>query len=70
MYYDSCLDSSTSWLSIALGSAEEGFFHLTHYTQKTILAGLLASEPFTKRIHWEKDLEIVLVGLGPDSFTE
>ncbi|MDI9608429.1 MAG: tRNA (adenosine(37)-N6)-threonylcarbamoyltransferase complex dimerization subunit type 1 TsaB [Atribacterales bacterium] len=64
------LDSSTSWLSIALGSAEEVFFHLTHYTQKDHSRWLIKHlSLLQKEFNWEKDLEIVLVGLGPGSFT-
>jgi tRNA threonylcarbamoyladenosine biosynthesis protein TsaB len=64
------LDSSTPWLSIALASAEESFFRLTHYTKKDHSRWLIKHlSMLQKEIDWEKDLEAVLVGLGPGSFT-
>jgi tRNA threonylcarbamoyladenosine biosynthesis protein TsaB len=64
------LDSSTPWLSIALASAEESFFRLTHYTKKDHSRWLIKHlSLLQKEIDWEKDLEAVLVGLGPGSFT-
>ncbi len=64
------LDSSTPWLGIALASAEENFFNLTHYTQKDHSRWLIKHlSLLQKEVDWEKDLEAVLVGLGPGSFT-
>jgi len=64
------LDSSTPWLSMALASSKEIFFHLTHYTQKDHSRWLIKHlSLLQKEFNWEEELEAVLVGLGPGSFT-
>ncbi len=64
------LDSSTPWLSIALASPGEVFFHLTHYTQRDHSRWLIKHlSLLQKELDWEKDLEAILLGLGPGSFT-